>query len=83
MRHLLILVPLSEEQSVASAQYELFRNLVGETGPRSEIIVIALYDRGAETIPARKRKCPILDVKEAAEISSVYTLGEEFISGPG
>src|SRR5262249_28054805 len=41
---------------------------------------VAIYDRRGEAISAGKRKCPRLDVKEAAQIASVHTLCEKFVS---
>src|SRR2546427_8801849 len=42
--------------------------------------MVAIHDRGAETIFARQRELPVLDVEEAAEIAGIHTLREELVA---
>ena len=80
MRHLLILVALAVENAGAAANHKLLRGLIGETEPRSEIVMIAIHDRAAVSVLAGQRVLAILNVEQTAEIARIHRLGEQLIA---
>src|SRR5438045_25350 len=79
LRHLLILVALAVENAGAAANHKLLRGLIGETEPRSEIVMIAIHDRAAVSVLAGQRVLAILNVEQTAEIARIHRLGEQLI----